>query len=73
MALLVYRWIDANVYRKSTGPGPAMMQRRGFCGIASIRGDDRQQHLAKNPNGYCGVGGCGVSFKLAELQVGAKA
>ncbi len=22
-----------------------------------------QQYLAKNPNGYCGLGGCGVSFK----------
>ncbi len=32
-----------------------------------------QQYLAKNPNGYCGIGGCGVPFKLAELQVGAKA
>jgi len=28
-----------------------------------------QQYLAKNPNGYCGIGGCGVPFKLAELQV----
>ena len=32
-----------------------------------------QQYLAKNPNGYCGIGGCGVPFKLAELQVGGKA
>jgi peptide-methionine (S)-S-oxide reductase len=24
-----------------------------------------QQYLAKNPNGYCGLGGCGVDFKLA--------
>ena len=29
-----------------------------------------QQYLAKNPNGYCGIGGCGVPFKLAELQAG---
>jgi len=28
--------------------------------------DDHQQYLAKNPNGYCGIGGCGVPFKLAE-------
>jgi len=28
--------------------------------------DYHQQYLAKNPNGYCGLGGCGVSFKLAE-------
>jgi peptide-methionine (S)-S-oxide reductase len=32
-----------------------------------------QQYLAKNPDGYCGIGGCGVPFKLAELAVGAKA
>ena len=32
-----------------------------------------QQYLAKNPNGYCGIGGCGVSFKIAELQAGEKA
>jgi peptide-methionine (S)-S-oxide reductase len=32
-----------------------------------------QQYLAKNPQGYCGLGGCGVSFKTAELAVGEKA
>jgi peptide-methionine (S)-S-oxide reductase len=32
-----------------------------------------QQYLAKNPNGYCGIGGCGVPFKLAELPMGEKA
>jgi peptide-methionine (S)-S-oxide reductase len=31
-----------------------------------------QQYLAKNPNGYCGIGGCGVPFKLADLPVGEK-
>jgi len=35
--------------------------------------DYHQQYLAKNPNGYCGIGGCGVPFKIAELQVGEKA
>jgi peptide-methionine (S)-S-oxide reductase len=32
--------------------------------------DYHQQYLAKNPNGYCGIGGCGVPFKLAESPVG---
>jgi peptide-methionine (S)-S-oxide reductase len=32
-----------------------------------------QQYLAKNPDGYCGIGGCGVPFSLAELRVGEKA
>ena len=27
--------------------------------------DYHQQYLAKNPDGYCGHGGCGVSFKLS--------
>jgi peptide-methionine (S)-S-oxide reductase len=24
--------------------------------------DYHQQYLAKNPGGYCGLGGCGVAF-----------
>jgi peptide-methionine (S)-S-oxide reductase len=35
--------------------------------------DYHQQYLAKNPDGYCGIGGCGVPFKVADLQVGEKA
>jgi len=35
--------------------------------------DYHQQYLAKNPDGYCGIGGCGVAFKSGELQVGEKA
>ncbi len=32
-----------------------------------------QQYLAKNPDGYCGIGGCGVPYKSAGLQVAQKA
>jgi peptide-methionine (S)-S-oxide reductase len=35
--------------------------------------DYHQQYLAKNPNGYCGLGGCGVAFKAAEVPDGARA
>lgn len=35
--------------------------------------DYHQQYLAKNPQGYCGIGGCGVPFNSAELEVGEKA
>lgn len=28
--------------------------------------DYHQQYLAKNPNGYCGLGGCGVTLDLSE-------
>jgi hypothetical protein len=70
--LLAYRWLDVNVYRKSTGSGPAIAQRREFCGISNLRGDYHQQYLAKNPDGYCPNHSCGVPFKSAELQVGEK-
>jgi peptide-methionine (S)-S-oxide reductase len=35
--------------------------------------DYHQQYLAKNPDGYCGLGGCGVPYKSAELPLGEKA
>jgi hypothetical protein len=31
-----------------------------------------QQYLAKNPEGYCGIGGCGVPFKPEELPLAEK-
>jgi peptide-methionine (S)-S-oxide reductase len=31
-----------------------------------------QQYLAKNPNGYCGLGGCGVPLVLDKEEVGDK-
>jgi peptide-methionine (S)-S-oxide reductase len=35
--------------------------------------DYHQQYLAKNPDGYCGIGGCGVPFNSGELVVEEKA
>jgi peptide-methionine (S)-S-oxide reductase len=35
--------------------------------------DYHQQYLAKNPSGYCGLGGCGVPFESAELKEGQRA
>jgi peptide-methionine (S)-S-oxide reductase len=35
--------------------------------------DYHQQYLAKNLDGYCGIGGCGVPYKSAGMQVGEKA
>jgi peptide-methionine (S)-S-oxide reductase len=29
--------------------------------------DYHQQYLAKNPDGYCGLGGCGVPFRFADM------
>jgi hypothetical protein len=69
----VYRWIDINVYRKSIGRDLPTWQMRRFCGISRLRAYYHQQYLAKNPDGYCGIGGCGVPFKSAELYEGQKA
>jgi peptide-methionine (S)-S-oxide reductase len=35
--------------------------------------DYHQQYLAKNPSGYCGLGGCGVPFEFAESKAAEKA
>jgi peptide-methionine (S)-S-oxide reductase len=35
--------------------------------------DYHQQYLAKNPAGYCGLGGCGVSYVPPEVEAGQKA
>jgi peptide-methionine (S)-S-oxide reductase len=35
--------------------------------------DYHQQYLAKNPRGYCGLGGCGVAYVPKELAEGQKA
>jgi peptide-methionine (S)-S-oxide reductase len=35
--------------------------------------DYHQQYLAKNPNGYCGLGGCGISYVPPEVEAGEKA
>jgi peptide-methionine (S)-S-oxide reductase len=32
--------------------------------------DYHQQYLAKNPDGYCGIGGCGVLFDSEQLREG---
>jgi len=34
--------------------------------------DYHQQYLGKNPQGYCGLSGCGVSFNSAELEKSRK-
>ena len=34
--------------------------------------DYHQQYLAKNPDGYCGIEGCGVPLKLADLRMREK-
>jgi peptide-methionine (S)-S-oxide reductase len=33
--------------------------------------DSHQQYLAKNPNGYCGLGGCGIAYSAATSSATA--
>jgi peptide-methionine (S)-S-oxide reductase len=33
--------------------------------------DYHQQYLAKNPNGYCGIGGCGIAYSAAATSATA--
>lgn len=35
--------------------------------------DYHQQYLAKNPDGYCGLGGCGVPYAFAQSLAGRRA
>ncbi len=34
--------------------------------------DYHQQYLAKNPGGYCGLGGCGISYVPSQVEAGQK-
>lgn len=61
------------VDRKSTDDLGTMRSLRRFSSISSSSADYHQQYLATNPNGYCGIGRCGVPFKIADLQLGEQA
>jgi hypothetical protein len=58
-----YCWNACDVYRKSTDSPAALMYRSDVRGGFLVRGDYHQQYLAKNPAGYCGLGGCGASYE----------
>jgi len=68
-----YRWICVNVCRKSAATVATMRFPLGSCAGERISANHHQQYLANNPDRYCGIGGCGVPLKPAELQVGEKA
>jgi len=42
----------------------------GARGDVFLAEDYHQQYLAKNPNGYCGIGGTGVSCPLPHVKTG---
>ena len=68
----VYRKNDVDVDRKSTGRDLPRRYARGSFGISSFRAYNHQQYLAKNPDGYFGLGGRGIPFKIAELYGGVQ-
>ena len=67
-AAQVHIWIvkilrrDRDLYRKSIGRVLATPKRLRIRAANCFSADYHQQYLAKNPNGYCGIGGCGVSY-----------
>lgn len=65
---LLYRGIGGKIYSKPTGgalvPPQAAASRSDFA----LSTGYHQQYLSKNPTGCCGIGGCGVAFKIAELR-----
>ena len=71
--VVVCKSIDGSAYRNSTGRLTMCRKPPDFRVGKRRRADYHQQYLAKNPNGYCGIGGWRVPFKVAELQVGEKA
>ena len=68
-----YRYSEIIVYWKSTVRPSQRSLLLEYVRNSHLSADYHQQYLPKNPNGYCGIGGCGVPFKLAELPVGEKA
>jgi hypothetical protein len=63
----VYRGIERNVNRKSTGQTVATSYSIGFIGKTRGGANYDRQYLAKNPNGYGGIGRCGVEHSPKEL------
>jgi peptide-methionine (S)-S-oxide reductase len=57
---------------RAAGLGPITTEVRA-AGTFHYAEDYHQQYLAKNPGGYCGLGGCGVPFKTAESAMSDQA
>jgi peptide methionine sulfoxide reductase MsrA len=64
LATGVYRWNHIDVYRKPTELKSLVTHLSNFCGISGINADYHRQYLAKNPDGYCGLKGTGVSCAI---------
>jgi hypothetical protein len=69
----VYRRNAVEVYRTVTGRDLLTSPAREVRGISKLRAHYHRRYIARNPNGCCGIGGCGVPFSTAELQLGEMA
>jgi peptide-methionine (S)-S-oxide reductase len=57
-----------NAELASKGHGAPVTTELAPCGHVYLAEDYHQQYLAKNPNGYCGIGGTGVSCPLPPAK-----
>ena len=60
---LVNGWIDGDVDRMFTDRRPATTEPYDFRGELRFAADYHHQYLAKNSNGCCGIGGCGIPYR----------
>lgn len=63
----VCRWIGATIYRRSIVRSFERMLLVGVGETSRSGAAYHQRHLAKSRYGRCGIGGCSVPFRLAEL------
>jgi hypothetical protein len=72
-AVLLYRWIDGNVCRRSAGRLTPSRKLRDFYERNHLSAGYHQQYLAKNPDGYCPNHSCGIPYKSAVFYSGENA
>ncbi|MFT7224079.1 MAG: peptide-methionine (S)-S-oxide reductase, partial [Cellvibrionaceae bacterium] len=53
---------QATIARQMGDKGPSITTEITSAGVFYFAEDYHQQYLAKNPNGYCGLGGMGIDF-----------
>jgi hypothetical protein len=59
--------------QSGVGAGDAVTTRAAAASQFQYAEEYHEQYLAKNPSGYCGIGGCGVAYSPKELAGAQKA
>lgn len=68
-ALAMSTKADYEAQLKKAGYGPVTTEIRAVGGAPYFLAEEyHQQYLAKNPNGYCGLGGTGVSCPMPAME-----